>query len=243
MMRSEGCTEITKKMNLRKTLLLSILMGYAFIAVNAQDKKFSFFGSYNYGIGNITAEVSSKLGYPLKDEVSKLKSGAINQVELGVFYRSFGLGFIHNTYAANATTNYENADINYDMYFENGTLSDEMDLHFNGLELLYKIPVFDNKLDVTGKIGAGYQSYRIHKDFNLMGTYPSHFNNTLTETKLTKIAGVEVNYHLWKFIGVGFETSIIPGKYTKLKDKEHPSYIYTDNVTRLSTGIKIKITI
>lgn len=230
-------------MKLRKTILLSLLMCYALITVKAQEKNFNFFGSYNYGIGNLTAKVNSKLGYPLKDEVRKLKSGTINQVELGVFFHSFGLGFIHNTYTTDATTNYENADINYDMYFENGTLSDKLNLSFNGLELLYRIPFFESKLDVTGKIGVGYQSYTIHKDFNLLGTYPSHNNYSLTGKKLTQIAGVEINYQLWKFIGVGLETTILPGNYTKLKDKESPSYIYSDNVTRLSTGLKIKITI
>jgi len=226
-----------------KTILLSILISYAFISTYSQDKKFNFFGSYNYGIGNLTAKVSSTLGYPLADEVSKLKSGTINQIELGVFYHSFGLGFIYNGYATNVSTNYENADVNGDAYFEDGTLSDKLSLNFNGFEMLYKIPVFSKKLDVTWKIGLGFQSYSINKDFNLMGTYPSHDNYTLTGNKLTSMVGVEINYQLWKIIGIGLETSILPGNYTKLKNEESPSYIYTDNVTRLSTGLKIKITI
>ena len=230
-------------MKLRKTILLSILISYAFISSHSQDKKFYFFGSYNYGIGNLIANVSSNLNYPFADEVNKLKSGTINQIELGIFYHSFGLGIIHNTYATNASTNYENADINGDAYFENGTLSDKLSLSFNGLELLYKIPVFSKRFNVTWKIGLGFQSYSINKDFNLMGTYPSHDNYTLTGNILTTVAGVEINYQLWKIIGIGLETSILPGNYTNLKDVESPSYIYTDNVPRLSTGLKIKITI
>lgn len=230
-------------MRLIKTILLSILISYSFISANSQDKKFNFFGSYNYGIGNITAKVNSTLGYPLADEVNKLKSGAINQIELGVFYHSFGLGFIYNGYATNVSTNYENADVNYDGYFEDGTLSDKLSLNFNGLELLYKVPVISKRFDVTWKIGLGFQSYSINKDFNLTGTYPSHDNYTLTGNKLTTLAGVEINYQIWKFIGIGLETSILPGNYTKLENTESPSYIYTDNVTRFSTGLKIKITI
>lgn len=230
-------------MKLRKIILLSILISYAFSNIYSQNNKFDFFGSYNYGIGNLTAKVNSTLGYPLTDEVRKLKSGTMNQIELGVFYHSFGLGIIHNTYATNASTNYENADINYDAYFENGIISDHMNLSFNGLELLYKLPVFGKRFDVTWKIGLGFQSYSINKDFNLKGTYPSHYNYTLTENKLTTMAGVEINYQLWKIIGIGLETSILPGNYTKLKNAESPSYIYSDNVTRLSTGLKIKITI
>lgn len=230
-------------MTQRKTILLSIVIIITFANISSQNKKFDFFGSYSYGIGNLTASVSSALYYPETDEVKKLKSGTMNQVELGVYYHSFGVGLIHNEYASNASTSYENADVNKDAYFENGILSDKLNLSFNGLELLYKIPVFSKKLDVTWKIGLGFQSYSINKDFNLMGTYPSHFNYTLTGNLLTTMAGVEINYQLWKIVGIGLETSILPGNYTKLKDNESPSYIYSDNVTRLSTGLKIKITI
>jgi hypothetical protein len=230
-------------MKLRKTILLAILISFAFSCINSQNKKFNFFGSYNYGLGDLTAKVNSSLRYPLADEVQKLKSGTMNQIEFGVFYHSFGLGIIRNTYVTNASTSYENADINYDAYFENGIISDKLNLSFNGLELLYQIPVFRKKLDVTWKIGVGVQYYSINKDFNLMETYPSHDNYTLTGNILTTMAGVEINYQLWKIVVIGLETSVLPCNYTKLKNAESPSYVYTDNVTRLSTGLKIKITI
>lgn len=233
----------TAIMKPRKIILLSILISSALISSNAQDKKFNFFGSYNYGIGNLLPKVNSTLGYPFADEVKKLKSGTMNQIELGVFYRSFGVGFIHNAYTTNVSTNYENADVNCDGYFENGTLGDKLSLNFNGLELLYKKPVFNKRFDAVFKLGLGFQSYSINKDFNLLGTYPSHDNYTITGNKLTTITGVEINYQLWKYISLGIETSILPGNYTDLKDTESPSYIYKDNVTRLSTGLKLKVTI
>jgi len=230
-------------MEFRKTIVVAILISFAVGSMRSQDKKFSFFGSYNYGIGNLTASVSSALGYPEKDEVNKLRSGTTNQLEAGVYYRSFGLGIIHNAYSTNATTPYENADVNRDAYFENGILSDRMKLSFTGLELLYKIPVFITKMDVTWKVGLGVQTYSIDKGMNLMGTYPTQTNYTLTDHMVTTLAGVEINYQLLRILSIGLETSIVPGNYTKLKDAASPSYIYTDNVTRLSTGVKIKITI
>jgi len=230
-------------MRIRKTILTVFLIVIAFSNINSQDKKFIFFGSYNYGIGNIPGQVSSKLNYPEKDEVNKLRSGTTNQLEAGVFYHSVGVGIIHNTYSTNATTSYFNADLNADMYFEDGVLSDKLNLSFTGIEVLYKITVLSTKFDVTWKIGLGVQTYSINKDLNLMGTYPSHNNYTLKGNIATTLIGVEINYQLFKNLGIGLETSILPGNYKKLTDAESPSYIYTDNVTRLSSGLKIRITI
>ena len=187
--------------------------------------------------------MSSSLGYPIVDEIKKLKSGTTTQFELGAFYHKFGLGFIHNSYVSNASTNYKNADVDGNGYFEDGILSDKLNLSFNGLELLYQIPLSNKKFDVTWKIGLGFQSYSINKDFNVMGAYPNHFNYTIKGNRFTTMAGVEINYQLWKMIGIGLETSILPGNYTKLKNAEFPTLRYEDNVTRLSTGLKIKVTI
>lgn len=230
-------------MNLKKTISLSIFLFLTFSTVYSQNKKFDFFGSFNYGLGNLTAKVSSSLGYPFVDEVKKLKSGTTNQFEFGAFYHKFGLGFIHNSYVTNASTNYKNADVDSDGYFEDGILSDKLNLSFNGLELLYQIPLSNKKFDVTWKIGLGFQSYSINKDFNLLGARANHYNYSVTGNRLTTMAGVEINYQLWKMIGIGLETSILPGNYTKLKRVESSTYISNDNVTRLSTGLKIKITI
>jgi len=230
-------------MNFYKTILVSILLVSTCNTVYSQNNKFDFFGSYSYGLGNLTAKVNSNLNYPIVDEVKKLKSGTTNQFEFGAFYHNFGLGFIHNSYATNALTKYENADLNGDGYFEDGTTSDKLNLNFNGLELLYRIPLSNQKFDVTWKVGLGIQSYSIDKDLNLLGEHPSHYNYTLTGNILTTLAGVEINYQLWKNIGIGVETSILPGNYTKLKNAEIPTNIYEDNVTRLSTGLKIKVTI
>ena len=230
-------------MNLKKTISLSIFLFLTFCTVYSQNKKIDFFGSFNYGLGNITAKVSSSLGYPIVDEIKKLKSGTTTQFELGAFYHKFGLGFIHNSYVSNASTNYKNADVDGNGYFEDGILSDKLNLSFNGLELLYQIPLSNKKFDVTWKIGLGFQSYSINKEYNIFGAYPNHSNSTITGNKLTTMAGVEINYQLWKMIGIGLETSILPGSYTKLKRDESSTFISNDNVTRLSTGLKIKITI
>jgi len=230
-------------MNQKKTFILLILTSFAFTNIHSQDKKFSFFGSYNYGFGNLIASESADLYYPYKEEVNKLRTGTMKQFEAGVYYASFGLGLIHNTYETSASTAYENADINNDAYFGNGIISDELDLRFTGLELLYKTPSFIKKMDVTWKIGLGIQSYSINKEFNLMEVYPSQYEFNLTGDKWTMMGGVEINYQLWKFIGIGLETSILPGNYTNLKDPESSSYINSDNVTRLNAGLKIRITI
>lgn len=230
-------------MKIRKTFFTVLLIGCVVGNINSQDRKFTFFGSYNYGIGNIPAAVSSELRYPVKDEVNKLRSGSMNQLEAGVFYYAVGIGIIHNTYATNASTTYDNADVNGDAYFENGVLSDKLNLNFTGLEILYKIPVFSSKFDVTWKIGLGIQSYSINKDFNLLGTYPSHNNYTLKGSIVTTLAGVEINYQLLKNVSIGLETSILPGNYKKLTNADSPSYTYIDNVTRLSSGLKIKVSI
>jgi len=76
-----------------------------------------------------------------------------------------------------------------------------------------------------------------------MGTYPSQYNYTLTGNIFTTMFGVEMNYQLWKIVSIGLETSILPGNYSKLKNPASTSFIYKDNVTRLSTGIKIKVSI
>ena len=226
-----------------KTILLLILTTFAFTNLSSQSRNFNYFGSYNYGFGNIIAPVNSSLGYPEKNEVNKLKSGSINQFEIGVYYKKIGLGLIHNSYATNASTSFENADVNGDAYFENGILSDKLNIRFNGIELLCKIPVFSSDFDVTCKLGLGFQSYSINKDVIIQGQHSDHHNYTLKGNKLTTIAGVELNYQIWKIIGIGFETSIIPGNYKKLTNAESLSYIYNDNVSRLSTGLKLKITL
>ena len=226
-----------------KTILLLIITCFAFTNVSSQSKNFNYFGSYNYGFGNLIVPVSSSLGYPEKDEVIKLKSGSINQFEVGAYYKKFGLGLIHNSYATNASTSYENADVNHDAYFENGILSDKLKIRFTGIELLYKLPLFKSDFDVTWKLGLGFQAYSINKDVVIQGQYSSHNNYTLKGNILTTMAGVELNYQIWKTIGIGFETSVIPGNYKKITNAESPSFIYKDNVSRLSTGLKLKITI
>ena len=149
-------------------------------------------------------------GKSIKNINIQLKSGSINQFEVGAYYKKFGLGLIHNSYATNASTSYENADVNHDAYFENGILSDKLKIRFTGIELLYKLPLFKSDFDVTWKLGLGFQAYSINKDVVIQGQYSSHNNYTLKGNILTTMAGVELNYQIWKTIGIGFETSLKP---------------------------------
>ena len=210
-------------------------------SVNAQTKDFTLFGSYNYGFGNLTGTVSSELRYPESTETNKLRAGIVNQFEIGAYYHSLGLGVIHNEYAVDASTAFENADINGDMLLENGILSDNLRLKFTGLEILYKIPFF-NKFYVNWKYAVGLQSYSIDKRTQFLGTTPSDNKQTITGSIYTSLFGVEINYNIWKMINLGIETSLIPGSYKNLKSQDS-DYIYNDNVSRLSTVLKLTVNI
>ena len=54
--------------------------------------------------------------------------------------------------------------------------------------------------------------------------------------------GVEIDYHLFKYLSIGIETSLLPGKYKKLKS-EGSEFTAKEMTTRLSTGAKIIITL
>ena len=141
----------SKTMNLKKTISLSIFLFLTFSTVYSQNKKFDFFGSFNYGLGNLTAKVSSSIGYPFVDEVKKLKSGTTNQFEFGAFYHKFGLGFIHNSYVTNASTNYKNADVDGNGYFENGILKNQC----NSLNAKNEQEIYDEKV-IHYSVGARF---------------------------------------------------------------------------------------
>lgn len=230
-------------MKQKKTVLLLILMGLAFTNSFSQESNFKFFGSYNYGFGNIIADVDSKVYVPEKEALNKLRSSTINQFELGAYYRRFGLGFVHNSYSKEASSYYQNVDINGDSFPDNGTISHKLDLSFNGLELLYRLPFSNLKFDFVWKIAIGKQSYSIENDYKFTGKYFFQSNYSITGSKLTTMYGMEMNYQIWKIIGIGVEASFLPGNYTDLKNSQSPTSTYTDNVSRLSTGIKLKITI
>lgn len=222
--------------------LISIILIFIGISIKAQTKDFTFFGSYNLSFGHLTGKVSSDLQYPVYDEVEKLRSGVVNQFEAGSFYKSFGLGVIYNTYDADATTSYDNADVNSDSYLENGVLNDELSLRYTGLEILYKRPLFSSRFDICWKIALGMQSYRLENLTEIMGTYPYSYSRNVSGNIFTTLLGLEINYRIWKMISIGTEGSLIPGNYKKLTI-DGSEYTTTDNVSRFNTGLKITVTL
>lgn len=225
--------------------IIAIILLFPLTTTNAQSKSIHFFGSYDRSFGYLTASVSSSLRYPEYDEVSKLKNGSVNQFEVGAFINSWGLGIIHNSYSADATTSFENYDYNGDARMDNGVLSDHLSLKFTGLEVLWKKSVLTPRLDVLWKFAVGIQSYTIDKSAQFSNAYYPINTNTqkLTGSIFTGLIGAGFDYHISKVISVGVETSLLPGKYKKLKDKTNDYNTYEDNVSRLSTGLKLTLTL
>jgi len=221
-------------------ILIAIVLLTAETSIKAQTRNFTFFGSYNRSFGHLTGKVSSDLQYPVYDEVEKLTSGDVNQFEAGSFYKSFGLGFIYNTYTADATTSYDSADVNSDSYLENGILNDNLKLRFIGLELLYKRPLFSSRFDICWKIGLGMQSYNLENYTQIMGTYPYDYSRTASGNIFTTLLGMETNYLVWKMISIGAEISYLPGNYKELKI-ENSDFTTSDNVSRFNAGLKITV--
>ena len=231
---------------MRKTVLLCLTtftLLFPLSSLHAQGRNIHFFGSYDRSFGNITASVSSSLGDIQHDEVSKLKDGSVNQFEFGAFFNSFGVGVIHNSYAADATTTYQNYDMNGDGRLDNGMLGDKLRLKFTGLEVLYKKAILGSRFDVLGRMALGIQSYSIDKTTEILGNDPSDYNQKLTGSIFTGLIGAGFDYRINKIVSIGIETSVLPGKYKKLKDKNSAGYIYEDNVSRLSTGLKLTLTL
>src|SRR5665647_1069390 len=148
------------KLKIPFVLLFSLLIT---TTAQGQSHNIHFFGSYNRSFGNIIASAGSSLGDPVSVEANKLRNGSVNQFEVGGFINSWGLGIIHNTYAADATTSFENYDYNGDARMDNGVLSDHLNLKFTGLEVLNKQTVFTPRLEVLWKLAIGIQSYTIDK--------------------------------------------------------------------------------
>jgi hypothetical protein len=223
-------------------ILIAIVLLTIGTSIKAQIRNFTFFGSYNRSFGLLTGEVDSDLQYPVYDEVEKLTTGVVNQFEGGSYYKSFGLGLIYNAYAADATTSYENADVNSDSYPENGILNDNLKLRFTGLEIQYKRPLFSSRFDICWKIALGMQFYYLENNTQIMGTYPYSYSRKVSGNIFTTLLGMETDYRIWKMISVGAEASLIPGNFKELKI-EDSEYTTTDNVSRFNAGLKIAVTL
>ena len=228
------------KLKIPFVLLFSLLTT---TTTQAQSHNIHFFGSYNRSFGNIIASVNSSLQYPFHDEIDKLRNGSVNQFEVGGFINSWGLGILHNTYATDATTSFENYDINGDARMDNGVISDHLSLKFTGLEVLWKKTVLTPRLDVLWKFAIGIQSYTIDNSTQFSDTYSQNNDfQTLKGSIITTLLGAGFDYHISKLISVGVETSLLPAKYKKLK-QNGSDYSTDENVSRLSTGLKLTLTL
>jgi hypothetical protein len=231
---------------MKKTTLLFVtafLLLFSLNTTSAQSRNIHFFGSYDRSLGNIIASVSPSLGSIEHDEISKLRNGSVNQFEVGAFINSFGLGIIHNFYSTDATTTYQNYDMNRDGLLDNGMLGDKLSLKFTGLEILYRKAILSSRFDVLWRIALGIQSYSLDKTTVISDNNPADSYQTLTGSVFTGLIGAGFDYHINKRLSVGIETSLLPGKYKKLKDKDSDYYTYEDNVSRLSTGLKLTLTL
>lgn len=220
---------------------MGILVIFVSISSRAQYKDIQYFGSYHYGLGNLTAKVDPSLSGPMLDEVKQLKSGTSQQVELGVYFNTVGVAILHNSYRADAATTYENLDFNSDGLLENGAFSNKVALDFNGAEVLYRVPLAGGKLEAGCKAGLGIQSYKMNSEQFMADANPDRSNSVMSGHKVTYLAGLEINYQVCRWGSIGLETSIIPGGYKNIASNYYDSYRFNDNVTRLSSGVKIRI--
>lgn len=232
-----------KSLFIRKNLFVLLIFFLINTTAQSQSRNIHFFGSYNRSFGNIIASVNSSLQYPFHDETDKLRNGSVNQFEVGGFINSWGLGIIHNTYAVDATTSFENYDINGDARMDNGVISDHLSLKFTGLEVLWKKTVLTPRLDVLWKFAVGIQSYTIDNSTQFSDTYSQNNDfRTLKGGTITTLLGAGFDYHISKIISVGVETSLLPAKYKKLKSNGN-EYSTNENMSRLSTGLKLTLTL
>jgi len=209
----------------------------------AQSRNIHFFGSYNRSFGNIIASVGSSIGDPVSIEANKLRKGSVNQFELGGFINSWGLGIIHNTYTVDATTNFGNYYTG-DILLENASINEKLRLKFTGLEILYRKPIFNSRLDVLCKCAVGMQTYAIDKGMQYPNSkYPDlYIYQKRVGSIVASLIGAGLDYHINRTISIGIETSILPCTYKKLKDNGN-EYSADENVSRISTGVKLTLTL
>ena len=162
---------------------------------------------------------------------------------MGGFINSWGLGILHNTYAADATTNFGNYYTG-DVLLENASISDKLRLKFTGLEILYRKAIFNSRLNVLCKCAVGMQTYAIDKGMQYPNSqYPDlYIYQKRVGSIVASLIGVGLDYHINRIISIGIETSILPCTYKKLKENG-TDYSTDENVSRLSTGLKLTLTL
>jgi hypothetical protein len=228
------------KLKIPFVLLFSLLIT---TTTQAQARNIHFFGSYNRSFGNIIASVGSSSGDPISEEANKLRNGSVNQFEVGGFINSWGLGIIHNTYAADATTSFGNYYTG-DVLLENASISDKLRLKFTGLEILYRKAIFNSLLNVLCKCAVGMQTYAIDKGVQYPNSqYPDlYIYQRRAGSIVATLISTGLDYNINKKISVGIEASFLPCTYKTLK-KDGYNNTANENVSRLSTGLKLTLTL
>jgi len=228
------------KLKILFVLLFSLLVT---TTTQAQSHTIHFFGSYNRSFGNIIASIGSSSGDPISEEANKLRNGSVNQFEMGGFINSWGLGIIHNTYTVDATTSFGNYYTG-DILLENASINEKLRLKFTGLEILYRKPIFNSRLDILCKCAVGMQTYAIDKGMQYPNSkYPNvYIYQKRVGSIVASLIGAVLDYHINRTISIGIEASFLPGTYKKLKESD-TEFSTDENVSRLSTGLKLTLTL
>jgi hypothetical protein len=207
-----------------------------------QAGNLKLFGDYSYGWSRITAATNSELSAPLRDMVNGLKSGTYNQFEIGTYIKGVGIGFIHNGFNSDANVSYSGFDLNNDGHTENGSVSDDFSLSFNGLELKYKVPLLFTGMHLGAKCALGVEAYKAMVYYNIGGQYSGTYYTKTTGNTFCSLLGAELNYSILGIVNFGVEASLMPGNFKNLTVNGSSSSV-SDNAMRFNAGIHIGVTL
>jgi hypothetical protein len=227
---------------MKKFLRFAVFALLAMTTATVQAGNLKLFGDYSYGWSRLTAATSSELSGPLRDVANGLKSGTYNQFEIGTYIKGVGIGFIHNGFSSDANVSYSGFDLNGDGHTENGSVSDDFSLAFNGLELKCKVPVLLTGMNLGVKCALGIESYKAMVDYNIGGQYPGSYSTKTTGNTFCSLLGAELNYSILGIVNLGVEASLMPGNFKNLTVNGSSSSA-SDNAMRFNAGIHIGVTL
>lgn len=227
---------------MRNLLRSAALLVLVFTTMTLHSGNFKLFGDYSYGWSRLTAATNDELSGPLRDVANGLKSGTYNQFEIGTYIKGVGIGFIHNQFSSDATVAYAGYDMNNDGYTENGSITNDFSLNFNGLELKSKVPLLFTGMHVGVKCALGIESYKALENYTIGGQYPGNFSTRVTGNSFCSLVGAELNYSIVGIVNLGVEASLMPGNFKNLTVNGSSSSV-SDNAMRFNAGIHIGVTL